>query len=98
MAVCKVCGLPRELCVCGAMAKEAAKIKVYNVRRSYGKWVTIVEGIEKDAKELTKKLKSQLACGGTFKEGKIELQGNHKMRVKDLLIKAGFSPDQIEVE
>lgn len=80
------------------MAKEAAKIKVYNVRRSYGKWVTIVEGIEKDAKELTKKLKSQLACGGTFKEGKIELQGNHKMRVKDLLIKAGFSPDQIEVE
>lgn len=80
------------------MAKEAAKIKVYVMRRRYRKWVTIVEGIEKDAKQLTKKLKSQLACGGTFKEGKIELQGNHKARVRDLLIKAGFSPDQIEVE
>ena len=32
------------------MAKEAAKIKVYTVRRSYGKFVTIIEGIEKDGK------------------------------------------------
>ncbi|MEM5804391.1 MAG: stress response translation initiation inhibitor YciH [Candidatus Aenigmatarchaeota archaeon] len=98
MTVCKVCGLPKELCVCGKMAKEEAKIKVYSVKRSYGKWVTIVEGVEKDSKDIAKKLKSQLACGGTFKEGKIELQGNHKEKVKGLLIRYGFPAEKIEVE
>lgn len=98
--VCKHCGLPVELCVCGTMAKEAAKIKVYTERRSFGKFVTIVEGIEKDAnpKEVSKKLKTKLACGGTFKEGKIELQGDHKNKVKQLLLSLGFSENQIEVE
>ena len=98
--VCKICGLPKELCVCGTMAKEAVKIKVYTVRRSFGKWVTIVEGIEDEAnpKDVSKKLKSKLAAGGTFKDGKIEIQGNHKSKVKGLLVKMGFPEDQIEVE
>lgn len=82
------------------MAKEAAKIKVYTVRRRFGKYVTVVEGVEKDAnpKQVSKKLKSKLACGGTFKDDKIELQGDHKSKVKQLLIKMGFPEDQIEVE
>jgi len=46
---------------------------------------------------LQKKLKSQLACGGTAKEGRIELQGDHKNRIKDMLVKMGFSPETIEV-
>jgi len=48
-------------------------------------------------KDLAKKLKAQFACGGTVKEGKVELQGNHKNKVKDVLVKLGFSPDAIEV-
>lgn len=82
------------------MAKEAAKIKIYTVRRRYRKFMTIIEGIEKDAdpKTLTKKLKQRLACGGTFKEDKIELQGDHKQKVKKILIDSGFSEDQIEVD
>jgi len=98
--VCKICGLPKDLCVCGTMAREAVKIKVYTVRRSFGKFVTIVEGIEEEAnpKEVAKKLKSKLAAGGTFKEGKIEIQGDHKSKAKALLIKLGFPQDQIEVE
>ena len=82
------------------MAKEAAKIRVYTEKRSFGKWVTIIEGIEKDAnpKEVAKKLKSKLACGGTFKEGRIELQGAHKERVKKILRDQGFPEDRIEVE
>ncbi len=82
------------------MAKEAAKINVYTVRRRFGKKVTVVEGVEKDAnpRQVSKKLKSKLACGGTFKDDKIELQGAHAVRVKELLIKMGFPEDQIEVE
>ena len=80
------------------MAREAAKVKVYAVKRSFGKWVTIVEGVAEGTKELTKKLKTKLAAGGTFKEGKIEVQGNHKDKVKKILLDSGFSQDQIEVE
>ena len=98
--VCPICGLPKELCICGTMAKEEAKIKVYTVKRSFGKLVTIIEGIEEKAspKELAKKLKSELACGGTYKNGKIELRGNHKDKLKGLLIKVGFPEEKIEVE
>jgi len=99
--VCSVCGLPKELCVCQEIAREQQRISVYAMRRKFGKEVTIVEGIDEkqlDPKELTKKLKSKLACGGTWKEGKIELQGNHKARVKEVLVGMGFSPDMINIK
>ena len=92
--------MPRELCICGTIAKEEAKIKVFVVKRRFGKTVTIIEGIEEKAnpKELSRKLKTKLACGGTYKLGKIELRGDHKKKVKELLIEAGFPEEKIEVE
>jgi len=84
--------------VCGAMAREAAKVKVYTVRRRFGKQVTIVEGVLEGGKELAKKLKTKLAAGGTFKDGKIEIQGEHKQRIKKILLESGYTEDQIEVE
>jgi len=100
MEVCPVCGLPLDLCACRAIAKGEAKIKIYTVRRRFRKTVTIVDGIEEKAnpKDLTKKLKSKLACGGTYKNGKIELQGEHRKKVKKILVTLGFSEDRIEVE
>ncbi len=97
--ICEKCGLPRELCACETIAKEKEKIRVSMDRRRYGKHITIVEGIGKDAdnKNVLKELKNRLACGGTLKGNVIELQGNHKKRVKEVLIKLGFSDDQIEV-
>ena len=98
--VCNKCGLPKELCICGTIAREEAKIKVYLDKRRYGKKMTIVEGIDKesDPGKITKVLKSKLACGGTLKEGKIELQGDHRDKVKAILVKNGFDADKIEVE
>lgn len=97
--VCAKCGLPKELCVCGAISKGESRIKVYVDSRRYGKNVTIVEQIEKkNIREVSKQLKSKLACGGTVKDGKIELQGNHKAKVKEILVRLGFPADKIEVE
>jgi translation initiation factor 1 len=98
--ICSTCGLPKELCVCETIAKESQKIKVYTVRKKFGKLYTGIEGISTkdiDLKEITKKLKSQLACGGTFKDGKIELQGNHMANIREALVKLGFAPETIEV-
>lgn len=97
--ICEKCGLPKELCVCETIAKEKEKIRVSSIRRRYGKFITVVEGIGKDAdnKNILRALKQKLACGGTLKGDTIELQGNHKERVTEALKKMGFSGDQIEV-
>ena len=98
--VCQKCGLPNDLCVCETIAKEAQKITVMTSKRRYGKLTTVIQGIESkdiDVKELAKKLKSELACGGTSKGKTIELQGNHKSKVKKILIRFGFPEEQIEV-
>ncbi len=63
--------------------------------------MTLIRGIDTakiDIREIVKKLKSKLACGGTYKNGEIELQGDHRQRVKQMLIKEGFPHDIIEVQ
>lgn len=91
--------MPKELCVCGTIAKESARIRVYAEKKSFGKWMTIVEGLSSDVnpKDLTKRLKTKLACGGTYKNGRIELQGGHMQKMRKLLVEFGFSEAQIEV-
>ena len=98
--ICPTCGLVKELCVCETIAKESQKILVYIEKKKFNKYYTIVEGIdgkEIDLKDLAKKLKSELACGGTIKEGKIELQGGHIQKTKKILIAYGFAPSSVEI-
>jgi translation initiation factor 1 len=94
--ICSICGLPKTLCVCGVIEKEAQKIKISVERRKWDKPITIIEGITNNAKELSSQLKSKLACGGTLKEGRIELQGDHRKRLRDMLNKLGYADDQLE--
>ena len=96
---CKRCGLPLAICVCETIAKESQRINLYVEKRKFGKVITIVEGLDAksiDLKEVARKLKSVLACGGTIKGDKIELQGDHKARAKQVLIQLGFSEDTIK--
>jgi len=54
----------------------------------------VIKGIDKkevDLKELSKELKSKCACGGTVKDGCVELQGNHKEEVKKALSDMGYT-------
>ncbi|MGY0288303.1 MAG: stress response translation initiation inhibitor YciH [Thermoproteota archaeon] len=99
---CPVCGLPKELCVCGEIKREEQKITVRSERRKYRKEVTLIEGLnpgELDIRSLLKDMKSKLACGGTYKEKEktIILQGNHVKKVKPMLIKWGIPPEKIEL-
>ena len=95
---CTKCGLPQELCVCDEMTREGQRIRVRSDKRRYGKIVTIVEGLKDvDLDKVAKELKRKLACGGTMKNDKIELQGDHKHRAKGVLIEIGFSANMIDV-
>ena len=96
--ICQKCGLPKELCVCEDISKEEQKIRVRKEKRRYGKFVTIVDGFQKvDVDKVAKELKTKLACGGTSKNGQIELQGDHLHKTKDILITIGFPEESINV-
>ena len=99
--ICATCGLPQDLCVCEDIAKESQRITVFIDRRKFGKEYTVVDGIdhnEIDVKELAKVLKNKLACGGTAKDGRIELQGNHLSETAAVLMDQGFAPETIDVK
>ena len=87
--------------MCESIAKESQKIIVKIELKKFNRKYTVVEGIDEkeiDLEQLAKTLKSRLACGGTIKDNKIELQGEHKPKVKQILIEAGFAPETIIVK
>ena len=96
--ICDKCGLPKELCVCETIAKEKEKIRVFTERKRYGKTITVIRGLSRDvdSKKILKELKTRLACGGTLKDREIELQGDHREKAVGILVRLGFSEDQIE--
>jgi len=54
-------------------------------RRASGRVVTVVSGLPGTAEEgaaLARRLKSACGAGGTFKDGVLELQGDHRPRVE----------------
>ncbi|MEM1988748.1 MAG: stress response translation initiation inhibitor YciH [Candidatus Woesearchaeota archaeon] len=101
--ICEICGLPKDLCVCGSIAKEDVQLKVYAEQRKFRKEVTIIEGLaenkEVDVEELLRFLKKRLGCGGVIRENNvIELQGNHLTNIKKLLIEFGFNERNISLK
>lgn len=94
--------------MCESIAKETQKITIHIEQKKFGKKYTIIEGISDiDLEQLAKQLKAKLACGGTVKEGRIELQGgggstpaaerDHKHKVRDLLVSMGFAAESIVI-
>ena len=91
-------GLPIQAMEWEDLAKSSQRIKITTDRKRYGKIVTIVSGFDKgiDMKKTAKALKNELACGGTYKDNAIELQGDHRKKIKPALVKLGFEEDSIE--
>jgi translation initiation factor 1 len=58
-----------------------------------GKTVTIITGFQSSAEilgKLLKQLKTQCGSGGTVKENSLEIQGDHRDKLLQLLIQLGY--------
>jgi len=97
MEICPKCGLPQQACVCEQIVKSSQKIKVTMEKKKFGKPATIIKGFEggMDIRKIAKSLKNELACGGTYKDNMIELQGDHVRKIKPILVSLGFDGDSI---
>ena len=63
-----------------------------------GRVVTVVFNGEKpDLKKMLKKAKTYCASGGTIRDNLIEIQGEHKNKIRRLLIKEGIPVENIEI-
>jgi len=84
-----------------AVQKKAADILspqehrlIFRLEKRRGKAVTLVGPFALDAKEaaaLLKSLKKSLGCGGTSKDGWMELQGDLRLKLQPLLLEHHFS-------
>lgn len=61
-----------------------------------GKTVTVVDGFVgiglPEKEQLAKKMRAACGCGGTVKDGAIEIQGDQRDTVARILAEAGFRP------
>ncbi len=93
---CPGCSKPVDACICKqSVIPEGDGIA--RVRRETkgrgGKTVTTITGVplaEEPLKELASLLKKRCGCGGSLKDGVIEIQGDHVQLLLDELLKQGF--------
>jgi translation initiation factor 1 len=58
-----------------------------------GKTVTVITGFQSKPETLNallKQLKAQCGTGGTLKDSTIEIQGDHKQKILQILLQAGY--------
>jgi len=75
----------------GNKAKQGVRIR-REVKGRGGKTVSVIDGLplpDGELKAILKKLKSQLGTGGAIKNGSIEIQGDHRDKLLQLLEKEG---------
>lgn len=97
--ICPVCSMPIAACTCRKPAAAAPKgdgvVRVgRETKGRKGKGVTLVSGVPlpaEELKELARELKQKCGCGGTLKDGVIEIQGDHRDLLVGLLKERGWT-------
>ena len=98
--ICPTCGWPERDCKCsGRRATESvparivAKLRLEKQGRG-GKAVTVIYDLPNNdtfLKDLCQELKRACGTGGSIAENTVELQGDLRDRVRELLTKKGYS-------
>jgi len=76
----------------GNRAKQGVRIRRESKGRG-GKTVCVIDGLplsDAELKVFLKKLKGQLGTGGAIKNGSLEIQGDHREKLLQLLEKEGY--------
>jgi translation initiation factor 1 len=100
--LCPRCKQLKKFCSCSREASAPSKSTVVRVGRETkgrgGKGVTIISDLPLDENGLTElatKLKNRLGTGGTVKEGRIEIQGDHRDRIVAELESIGYRAKRV---
>lgn len=96
--ICTGCAKPVTACECQRqIAGRPAADGVIRIRRETkgrnGKGVTLIDGLPLAGDELLaliKTLKTKCGSGGTFKDGVVEIQGDHRVVLQAWLQAAGY--------
>jgi translation initiation factor 1 len=95
--LCPACGQAQKNCRCRTPETTGIGDGIVRIQRETkgrkGKGVTLITGLDlepRQLKELAKELKQRCGTGGTVKDGVIEIQGDHRDLLLDLLQQRGF--------
>ncbi len=76
------------------LAPQQQNLRIQATRKGKGgKTVTVITGFQTSEAilaDLLKKLKSQCGTGGTLKAAELEIQGDHKQKLLDILTHLGY--------
>ena len=97
--ICPKCARPVDACICNEKKQPITgdgKVRICRQTKGRkGKGVTIITGIPlptDELKDLARTLKNKCGCGGTVKNGDIEIQGDQRDRLMEELKKQGYNP------
>ena len=98
--MCPRCGWPEANCQCASQkasepvpSRIVAKLRLEKKGRG-GKMVTVIDGLPRNEaflKALAQELKRTCGTGGTVGDGGIELHGDLRDRLRDVLAQKGFT-------
>jgi translation initiation factor 1 len=89
--------LPPQAATRKALEKNRGRVDIKRTTAGRGgKTVTIVTGFTgiglPEKESLAKKMRNACGCGGTVKDGDIEIQGDQREKIAQILSEAGFRP------
>ncbi len=98
---CERCGELTEVCRCPPappppptlVPPNRQRARVALEKRARGKVVTVVRGLagtDNDLPALLSRLKSACGAGGSLQENVLEVQGDHRERISQLLAEIGY--------
>jgi translation initiation factor 1 len=98
--ICPTCGWPADNCKCSSANtrdvvvpdRVVAKLRLEKAGRG-GKTVTVIYDLPRNTKflkDLCAELKRGCGTGGAVSDDTVEIQGDHRERVRELLQQRGF--------